>query len=579
MVQKARFAYVQSARRSCDIHAYHDAARWAEKALNNWPKGEDESERLKILEDFAYCSKVSGNLNNAIKALKEATVSELASGNADFLASIYRELAACYGLKGAWNNYQHSRQKAIELYLQAGNFADAALEQMDLAEYLFKETKITIGLKKIEEALTHSGKAGRKDVYARCLALKGYLLAYSGNTIEGFELANSAVQMGLDQNNTLVTAEAYRRLAGTLEYASSFKESLNAYDVAFQFCSTHQLDFQESLCLSCMSFVLFRTGDWRKCFEAIRTVLEHPGSINLSKCTANLILALIRAYRGEIRTAGKNLNETLILAGKEGSTLHKMLACWPASIIALVEGKQDEAYTHFCEMINVWSETEDRHDSIAGFCDAISFFSMNNHTTELNRCLHALSQIANETKNPEAFGIMSFAIGNSLYLNNDFTPAADHLEKAIEYLIPVNIPLQTAIIQFHAGLCYVKLQQQARAKTQFHAAYQTFKNLGIRYWCSIIDNIKQSTFSINNDPTNTPSFDMFGSDSLTGRQLEILSLLTTGLSNKEIASKVNLSTRTVDMHVRNIYDRLNCRTRTEATRIAFDKGIIKSRNA
>jgi tetratricopeptide (TPR) repeat protein len=537
MIQKARPAYIQSARYSCDIHAYHDAARWAEKALNTWPKGEDEPERLKILEDFAHCSKVSGNLNNAIKALKEISVSELASVNTDLLASTYRELAACYGLKGSWNNYQESRLKSIELYGKSGNFTDTALEQMDLAEFLFKNLKLKDALVTIDEALLNAENAERKDVYARCLALKGYLLAISGNSDEGFELANNAVHMGLQQNNTLATAEAYRRLAGTLEYASSFQESLKAYDVAFHYCNTHQLDYQETQCLSCMSWVLLRSGDWRKCFETCRTVLEHPGSNDLSKCSAIGMLALIRAYRGEIKTARKNLNDTFRLAEKEGSRLHLLIILWPASVISVVEGRQQEAYASYCKMLDLWSETEDRHDSIAGFCDAISFFTTNNHITELNRCIHALSEIANETKNPEAFGILSFAIGASLQAKNELNQATEHIEKAIEFLEPVNIPLQFAIIRYHLGLVLMKQGLTEKARIPFDSAYQTFKNLGIRYWCSIIE--QQCTRKHNNyaEIRLFASALVSSAGNLTERQLEILDLLTTGMSNKEIASQ------------------------------------------
>jgi tetratricopeptide (TPR) repeat protein len=209
--------------------------------------------------------------------------------------------------------------------------------------------------------------------------------------------------------------------------------------------------------------------------------------MNVSKCTANGILALMRAYRGEIKTARKNLNDTFRLAEKEGSKLHLLISYWPASVISVVEGKQEEAYANFCKMIDLWSETEDRHDSIAGFCDAISFFAINNHLTELNKCIHALSEIANETKNPEAFGILSFAIGVSLEAKNEFDQATEHIQKAIEFLEPVNIPLQSAIIQYHLGLVLIKQRFTEKARIHFDLAYQTFKNLGIRYWCSMIE--------------------------------------------------------------------------------------------
>ena len=60
---------------------------------------------------------------------------------------------------------------------------------------------------------------------------------------------------------------------------------------------------------------------------------------------------------------------------------------------------------------------------------------------------------------------------------------------------------------------------------------------------------------------------------LTARQLEILELLTQGLRNAEIADRLYLSARTVDHHVSAILDKLDARSRTEASRQAARLGI------
>jgi DNA-binding NarL/FixJ family response regulator len=57
----------------------------------------------------------------------------------------------------------------------------------------------------------------------------------------------------------------------------------------------------------------------------------------------------------------------------------------------------------------------------------------------------------------------------------------------------------------------------------------------------------------------------FGEESaLSKRQREILELLSTGLANKEIADRLGLSTETVRVHLKHIYDKLHVRCRTEA---------------
>ena len=51
-------------------------------------------------------------------------------------------------------------------------------------------------------------------------------------------------------------------------------------------------------------------------------------------------------------------------------------------------------------------------------------------------------------------------------------------------------------------------------------------------------------------------------------------LVAQGLTNREIAARLVLSTRTVDMHVRNILTKLRSHTRTEAAARATELGLL-----
>ena len=51
-------------------------------------------------------------------------------------------------------------------------------------------------------------------------------------------------------------------------------------------------------------------------------------------------------------------------------------------------------------------------------------------------------------------------------------------------------------------------------------------------------------------------------------------MVATGRTNREIAADLVLSTRTVDMHVRNILNKLRCRSRTEAVARAGELGLL-----
>jgi DNA-binding NarL/FixJ family response regulator len=62
---------------------------------------------------------------------------------------------------------------------------------------------------------------------------------------------------------------------------------------------------------------------------------------------------------------------------------------------------------------------------------------------------------------------------------------------------------------------------------------------------------------------------------LTEREMEVLHLLAQGHPNKEIASELVISERTVKFHVSSILNKLNAGNRTEAVRAAVQLGLIE----
>lgn len=53
-------------------------------------------------------------------------------------------------------------------------------------------------------------------------------------------------------------------------------------------------------------------------------------------------------------------------------------------------------------------------------------------------------------------------------------------------------------------------------------------------------------------------------DSLTPRELDVMEMLSYGLSNKEIADRLNFSVEAVRWHLKHIYEKLHVHSRTEA---------------
>lgn len=61
---------------------------------------------------------------------------------------------------------------------------------------------------------------------------------------------------------------------------------------------------------------------------------------------------------------------------------------------------------------------------------------------------------------------------------------------------------------------------------------------------------------------------------LSDREIEVLQLLADGMSNKEIAANLYISTQTVKTHIAHIFDKLGVRDRTEAVAAALRRGLV-----
>ena len=63
-------------------------------------------------------------------------------------------------------------------------------------------------------------------------------------------------------------------------------------------------------------------------------------------------------------------------------------------------------------------------------------------------------------------------------------------------------------------------------------------------------------------------------EQLSEREQEVLEQLVQGAPNKVIAANLFISPNTVKVHLRNINTKLGASSRTEASRIAMEKGLV-----
>jgi len=61
---------------------------------------------------------------------------------------------------------------------------------------------------------------------------------------------------------------------------------------------------------------------------------------------------------------------------------------------------------------------------------------------------------------------------------------------------------------------------------------------------------------------------------LTGREQTILDMLALGMRNREISERLKITERTVKFHVSSLFTKLGAGNRTEAVRLALERGLL-----
>lgn len=63
-------------------------------------------------------------------------------------------------------------------------------------------------------------------------------------------------------------------------------------------------------------------------------------------------------------------------------------------------------------------------------------------------------------------------------------------------------------------------------------------------------------------------------DPLTGREIEVLQMMASGLANKQIALSLGISEHTVKFHLSSLYAKFGVTSRTEAVRVGARRGLV-----
>jgi DNA-binding NarL/FixJ family response regulator len=142
----------------------------------------------------------------------------------------------------------------------------------------------------------------------------------------------------------------------------------------------------------------------------------------------------------------------------------------------------------------------------------------------------------------------------------DAKGALTSLRRAFALWQTLDAPYELAQVRVAVARASLAVGDTDTAAIELSAAREVFDGVGAVPDIAAVD-------AISGAPPPTPG-------GLSTREVEVLRHLAQGGTNREIASALGISERTVDRHVSNIYTKLDVSSRSAATAFAYEHRLV-----
>lgn len=564
---RAREALVRAARESESMRAHRDAASAARQALELWPEGEEEARRIETLERYAGSTELVGQLAEAAKAWRELASIRRSRDEGLGFAEAQRRLAAISALKGDRESAFAARRLATEAFLAAGRPADAAGERLAMANHRRVGARYSEAIELAQAAIDDAEVAERPDIGARALGLLGVARAKGGDYEGGLATVRAGLSQALERDMTPVAAELYQRLSMVLYDSADYRRAEEALDAALGLCGTDGDASTELACVTCLIYVLRERGEWSRACELGRELIERDDAV----WVAEGLVGAIHAFQGKFASARRMLTSSRVSSSSVGHYNMFMDSTTGLARVAAAEGALDEAAEHCRTLLAHWSESEDHHYAVWGLRWAAVFSARHDDREGLHACTEALTRMASDGGHPDSLAALAQAIGEAALLDGDAEIAADQLCRAVDLYRELAIPFECAQVEVRAGVALAAAGEREQGIERLSDAYRTARKLGAQ---PLASEAAQEVAALGDSVAPRLGKQAAAESPLTRRELEVLRHVSVGRTNREIAQELFLSPRTVDMHVRNILRKLDCRSRVEAAHRAGELELL-----
>jgi DNA-binding CsgD family transcriptional regulator len=517
-----------AAKQAASVGAHAEAAKLYLAAIE-YADVRQHDLMVQLYENYTYECYLTNQIKDAIIYQSKALKLWQERGDTEQIGNSLRFLSRLWWYDGHRKEAESYGMQAIEIFESQPASKAKAMAFSNLSQLKMLSEEVHEAIKWGTLAIDMAKELKDEETFCHALNNVGTVRwRIPGMHAEGKILLEESLSLALKNSYHEHAARAYTNLISCSVSIKDYETARKYLAEGLQYCEERDLHSWMRYNLSWRAKLLLDTGDWDEAYAIATNLLSHPAQPGIIKIGALVIAATINMRRGEGDGAALlHQAKALAVVTKEHQRiLPVIVACleyeWLTGGPILDDEDLDITVTLMRNVENIYLNSE-----------AVFWFRKARPADTKWQQFYQHSQQGKEAK---ANGIV-------------FQNAAEE-------------PYKKALSKFNGNeddkRDALALLQSLGAETVYQKLKQEMRSLGIK---KIPRGLRSSTKS--------------NAAQLTVRELDILHLLKTGAQNKEIATSLFISPKTVDHHISSILFKLDVPSRIKAVTEAEKLGILK----